>query len=131
MRSAILSKEMQTPTTIEELESESLPDKHERWLRILNAANLTPFYLGDTVEVSERWESTDTNPSEGKRGMIIGLEAGVQFGVSRDYLGYRVRTESGELFRAYHYTLDLVEQAPGNSLLEKLLTETNSDFYSA
>ena len=101
-----LEKEINLPQNKEDLESETIEEKHERFLRRLIIHNKTPIYLGDRVKVSERWVGNSKNPHEGKEGNITYFEEGLQGIFNSDYFIYQIETENGESFETYHYTLD-------------------------
>ena len=123
-----LSKTMVLPEGREAVEREPEFDKHERWLRTLILNGFTPIYIGDRVEVSERYAGDSKNPHEGKVGVVTDLDMGMQGVFNIDYLVYSVRTDEGDYFQTYQYTLDRILQPKGNQLLEKILRETNTEF---
>lgn len=123
-----LSKTLGLPQGTEDLDREPLLDKHERWLRILILNGFTPLYIGDKIRVSDRWAGDSRNPHEGKIGEVTGLECGLEGAFNADYFIYRVKTDGGDSFETFYYTIDRIHQPRGNQLLEKLLRETNAQF---
>ncbi len=79
---------MKMPEVGAELHEESIPDKHERWLRILIMSGLTPLYIGDEVCVSNRY-IIGKNPNEGRVGKIVDLDIGLQGIFHHDYTIYQ------------------------------------------
>ena len=123
-----LKKVMKLPATKEELNAESLLDKHERWLRTLLIKGFTPIYIGDSVNVTKKWCGDRKNPHAGKHGEIINMTYEVQAALNLDYLIYTIRTGDGGSFETYYYTLNRLYQPKENQLLEKILRETNTNF---
>lgn len=98
--------------------------RHESYLRTLISNGFSPIYIGDRVRVSARYGDGKTlNPDYEKSGTVVGLEATMQSMFNIDYLAYVIKADDGKVFDAYYYTLDRIDQAKGNKLLEKLLRE--------
>jgi len=117
---------MQIPENSEEIRKESELNRHERYLRIMIAHGLPGIYVGDTVLVSNRWNGENSkNPHEGRSGIVQSIESYLKAPHDASYLNYFIKTEEGEVFQTFYYTLDRVKQAEGNTLLEKALRETN------
>ena len=109
------------------IQDKTLVDEHERWLRSQIKSDFLPIYLGDEVEVSERWASEKgRNPNEGKTGIVIDIKSSIQAAFNIDYLIYTIKPERNRAFETYLYTLDRINQTTGNALLERLLRQSIS-----
>lgn len=103
-----------------------ISDGDERLLRRLIAGKRTPIYIGDSVRVSSRFAGDSRNPHEGKVGVVVAMECGLQGAFNSDYLIYSVVDADGReepFFQTWHYTLDRIGQTERNKLLEKSLRE--------
>lgn len=74
-----------------------------------------PFiFLGDKIKISSIWAGKNKNPDEGREGVVVNIEHGMQSTFNRDYLILTIKEDlpdrkhfSSKFFDALLYTLDL------------------------